>query len=165
MSRQCGTDERIRLLSVFARRPKITRPADDRIIVKFNGELFDVARFSRSFGIPVLAAVPVVSSILDVTLEAPCQWFHLTPSAQEIHDVELTLTPDGALNDQVIPDAVTGPLNAEELVTIVRETTRPVTWDEGIRNLRKIRSSTNVKRGTFPFFGGYKPFNIMAMER
>lgn len=135
--------------------------------MKLNAELFDVARFSDVFGIPVLAAVPVVSSILDTTLDAPCQWYRLAPDSQDVSDIELTLASDGVFNNTIVPDIVTGPLKAEDLVAIVHEAARPVTWDVGIQNLREIRSSTKAERGTgkFPYFGGYKPFNIMATER
>ena len=165
MSSQCGPHQEIRLLSVFARRPKVTRPGDDRIIMKLNAELFDVARRSHEFGIPVLAAVPVVASIEDVTLGAPCQWYRLSPDSLDVRDLEVTLASDGSSKGAVIPDVVTGPMNADAIVGIVHKATRSVSWDEGVESLRTIRTRTKAERGTFPYFGGYKPFNIMVMDR
>lgn len=166
MSRQSGPHEVIRLLSIFARRPKITPSRDTRVIAKINTDLFRMAHIAQSLGIPIFAGVPVVTSIADLTLDAPCHWFQLMPEVQDVADTEITMDPDGSLHDAVLSDSLTGPLSADDLVSIVHRATQPMTWDDGIENLRTIRSISNTTPGhtRFPFFSGYKPFHLMLMD-
>ncbi len=166
MSRECGPRESVRLLSIFARRPKVASTRDNRIVMKLNTDLFRVANIASAGGIPVFAGVPLVTSIAELTLDAPCQWFHLAPDLHDVPDMEVTMQSNGALVGAALPDCVTGPLDADAFVRIIHQAAQSMTWDEGIENLRYIRSNSSVQLGhaRYRLFGGYRPFHLMFFD-
>lgn len=161
MSRKCGPRESVRLLSVFARRPKVASSCDDQILMTLNTELFNTATIGSDYGIPVFAGVPLVTSIAELTLDAPCRWFHLASNFCDAPDVVVTMQSNGVLTDAGLPSCITGPLDTDALVRIIREATQLMTWDDGIECLHCIRSDSSVR---YRFFGGYRPFHVMLFD-
>jgi hypothetical protein len=95
---ECDKSQPIRVLNVFARRPKVSVPQQPRIEVKFNSSLFDKAGLAAEVGIPTLAGVPLVSSIMEFNMDARCAWFSL--SGVPDMDVYYNLLLDGTVDDQ-----------------------------------------------------------------
>lgn len=76
-----------RLLAAFARRPKVLVSGDRVVTVKFGHMLFEVARKARSFGIPVLAGVPLVSALEGLAHTPECWWFLIRDHSGNRDDV------------------------------------------------------------------------------
>ena len=68
VSQDCECGDEIRLVAVFARRPKIRRASRDRIVMKVNSQLIEAASVAARSGIPMFAAVPIVPSIYSFIL-------------------------------------------------------------------------------------------------
>lgn len=77
ISRECGPSQVVKVVSVFARRPKVNFAGQSVIEIKFNESILRTTKLSLSFGIPTFAAVPLASSIFDLRLDLDCAWFEL----------------------------------------------------------------------------------------
>lgn len=165
MSGACDPYDQIRVVNVFARRPKVDIPGQPTIEVKFNSTLFDVAHNSLNAGIPVFAGVPLVSSIMELSLAAHCAWFSLLGSYDS--DVYYHLSLDGKVSHRS-PQAspVKGPLDDNEIIDLTLEGSREMFWSEAIENLRLIRrGARQYHRYWFMFGGRYYPFSLLLFDR
>jgi hypothetical protein len=159
VSRRCDQSQYLRIVNVFARRPKIEVPGQPRVEVKFNSKLFDTASLSAYFGIPTFAGVPLFSSIMELTLAARCAWFFL--SGTNDVDVYYHLLLNGTVDNQSKQSpAVEGPLNEEEIIEKVNESCRLMQWDEAIDRLKVIRRAS----GGSIYGGGYHPFTLLLFD-
>jgi len=164
IGQRCMSSRSTRLISVYARRPKIEQPDQDHILVKLNAQLFEFARRAAPLGIPVFAGVPLASSLANLTLDVRCSWLRLNPKGTDDRDIVLGLTLEGArLDDDHDCAEWDGPLGADQLVQSVLAGTRPVSWDQAVDNLRMIRASLQGY-GRHPFFAGYKPFYLLLFD-
>lgn len=143
ISRKSNSSQAVRVLSMFARRPKIETPGQPNIEVKFNESLFDISQLSAPLGIPTFAGVPLVSSIMDFGFDSNCALFELSGSSGDVH---YTISLDGTvLSFPHQSSVIEGPLEEDDLVKRVLRKSRYLNWDEAIENLRTIR------RGAHPY--------------
>lgn len=164
ISRECDQSLPIRVLNVFARRPKVYIPNHPRIEVKFNSTLFQKADLAAQVGIPTFAGLPLASSLMDLGLDTRCAWFSLSGILND--DVYYNLLPDGTVDDQSHKSpTIAGPLQEHEIVATVLERSRPMIWNEAIEHLRLIRrSSPYGKEYALIFGGGYHPFSLLLID-
>jgi hypothetical protein len=164
VSRGCDLSQPMRLINVFARRPKVETPHQPTMEVKFNSTLFDAASHSIDAGIPVFAGVPLVSSLMKFNLDTHCAWFSI--SGADSPDVYYQLTLEGEVDwksDQC--SAVTGPLHENEIIEVTLEYSREMFWSEAIENLRLIRRVARQADGYRSMFGGgYHPFSVLLFD-
>jgi hypothetical protein len=164
MGQWCESGVPVRFVAAFSRRPKITEPNASRIQLKINGALLEAANTASGLGIPVLAGMPLVSTIYDLNLDAACAWFALNATNEEPADVEIVLQADGALvSKSRDTTAVDGPLELDTLPDIVQERSSVMTWQEGIENVRAILASMNPERRFFFGSTTYRPFFLMLV--
>lgn len=156
--------QRVRLISVYARRPKVKEPAQNHILVKLNAQLFEFARRAAPLGIPVFAGVPLASSLASLGLDVQCSWLRLKPEGTHDRDIEFSLTLDGVKcgDDHGCADW-DGPLQPDQLVESVLDSTESVPWERAVENLKQIQSGVR-NYGRWPFFGGYKPFYLLLFD-
>lgn len=167
MSRMCDTSERLRFVTVFARRPKISDPGQAHITVKFNLVLYDTAHALQSFGIPVFAGVPAVSTIMSLQGTVPCLWFRIDGSANPRDDVICTFclhepARSKALSERV-GEGIAGPLENAIICEDIARDSRTMKWNDFINAINEVRYHTAVPRA-FWGMGGYKPFYVMMRE-
>jgi len=154
-----------RVVTCFARRPKIESLDADSILMKVNRELLDYCRASADVGIPVLAGLPIVKSLHLLRLTSPCNWFDLATfnGLDGEFYVEINLNGKIAARPRSIRVRA---LNDREMKKVI-EGSKILTWDcavEGFRAIRRTMSSHSGMPGAFSFpffFGGYKPFHIV----
>lgn len=163
MSRRCGPMEQVRVVSVFARRPKIEFPGQNDLAVKFNASLFRYACFAAKAGILTFAGVPVVTSIFDLTIDADCRFFELHGNVAE-EDVIVQVDRRGPVS--ISPqhaNAVSAVMGPTDFVEKVMSKTKPRPWFQVIETLQELRRA-DPHHG-HPFFGSsYHPFNILLLN-
>lgn len=160
ISYACGYQP-VSVISVFARRPKITPPYQPHIEVKFNETIFETAAQADSLGIPTFAGVPLASSLQDLTLDAKCAWFELTGNNE---DVIYKVSLDGEMISRSSDSAaVDGPLSEEELLSRVTKKYREKDWYQALDNVRELRRGAPERRYWFGV-GGYRPFYLLLFE-
>ena len=159
ISRACAPSYPVRILNVFARRPKVGAPYSPWIEVKFNSILFTVAELSARYGMATMAGVPLVSSLMDLSLDSQCAWFAL--SGAPYLEVYYDLLLDGTIDSQSHQSAaVKGPLSEDELIEISVNQCREIRWSDAIDSLRILR---HIPGGVFG--GGYHPFSLLLVEQ
>ena len=77
MGHECGLGREVRVIAVFPRRPKIKELNSNEIVVKFNQEIFLKAHHARDLRIPVIAGVPICTSVGALGSVSNCAWFQL----------------------------------------------------------------------------------------
>lgn len=81
MARELHEQARLRVLAIFARRPKSWRR--DVLLGKLNLELFDFAHKASLHGVPTVAAFPVVRDIFELGGNFHIHWLPLEEPAKE----------------------------------------------------------------------------------
>lgn len=159
IARACQPSQSVRIIRVFARRPKINIPNQKSIEVKFNESLFEHTEFVMSLGIPTFAGVPLASSILDLSSNTKCAWFELTEPEEDII-YELSLNAE-VIQQSSVSSAIEGPLAELLLIDKIIDKAHPIEWNKALDSLKLLRSLV----GGF-WFGssGYRPFYIMLFE-
>jgi hypothetical protein len=159
-ARKRMSNSRVQLLTAFPRRPKVSKTDENRITMKVNQELLSYARVSVAAGVPVLAGIPLVSSLVSFGIQSPCCWFDLVEFVSADRDCFVTIT----LNGTISPDRSSGefspqPLDDSQIFAAVSRSAK-LGWDDAVETLRRIRYMT-PESGRFSFFGGYKPFHFV----
>lgn len=153
-------DRRIRLLTVFPRRPKISSRLQDGITMKINHELLRYSAGSAGAGMTVLVGVPLLSSLSMLSIGTKCCWFELGASSTTDRDYFVEIGLNGMLISNDAPaQALSGPLNDAQIQDAANRC-RIMPWAQAVENIRWVRS-LQPEVGGFPFFGGYKPFHLM----
>jgi hypothetical protein len=160
ISRECNASQVVKIINVFARRPKIAAPNQPHIEVKFNESLFKIAQLSSSLGIPTFAGVPLASSIMDLKLDTDCAWFELAGADRDVI-YDLSLEGKVLLSSRKSV-AVEGPLRESELVERILDGGRPVRWTEAVDVLRTIRRGNEpYEKMWYRLGAGYHPFHLI----
>lgn len=160
ISRACKPFYKVRIIRVFARRPKVNFPNQETIEVKFNESLFERVDVATSMGIPTFAGVPLISSILDLSLNNNCAWFKLNKHNSDVI-YELSLTAK-IMTRSFISSAVEGPIAENLLIDKIIESTVPMTWENALNTLKFLKSLT---RDSLWFGGGnYRPFYVLFFD-
>jgi hypothetical protein len=150
-------EQRVKIVIAFARRPKVDRRNPNFIHMKINSQLLEYAASSREFGIPVLAGMPLISTLADFRIDVPCSWFDLNSFAASETDVLLAMNRAGHLSTiskQQFPNL--SPLDDASIQKIAKNSAS-LTWLNAADKLKELRSRND---GRFLFFGGYKPFQM-----
>jgi hypothetical protein len=154
----CGPIRAIRVISIFARRPKLLDGQPNTIVVRLNEELLERASVSEGYGIPVYAGVPVSRTFAELGKEPKCIWLRLNGNSKP-RDIQLypfDAEPRKPAEPSEIP-----------LDTLVDETVkqaRELSWDDAIEALRNMRRDRDGA-ARWPLFGGYKPFHILSWDQ
>jgi hypothetical protein len=150
-------DRNVRVVAIFARRPKLFG-RDDLIQIKFNDELFEHASAAQEVGIPVFAGAPIATSVFDLTDRCPVSWFAISAGLRGDRLVTVEVAPPHRLTPG--EGGVTGPLSDETIFDIVERESSGNRWSEVADALRRIRSMSGLRR--YVWWGsGYKPFIVI----
>jgi len=163
ISKMCDRGEQIRVMAVYARRPKLSSPGDDAIIMKVNDHVFSRANYLTMQGIPVFCGVPLVSRVLDFRMDSPCAWFYLASKNTYIDEELLLDVKTGAVRSRTDGSSIE-PVDEHRIASIIEKSISPMKLSDAIQKL-------NFKEGEglrvrFPPFGGiYKPAYLFMAER
>lgn len=148
----------VRVISIFARRPKVGENCADTISVKLNRELFVYAAAAGELGIPTLAGIPLVSSLDQLRLDCHCVWFRLLDDCK--NDIEIPMTLQGEPLEVTDRSCVDGPTQLDCLAGDAVSAAAAFEWTDAIAKLRLLRGV--ARHGVF--FGGYNPFHLLLMD-
>lgn len=151
-------------MAVYARRPKLFSRGDDAVIMKVNDQVFMRANYLTGRGIPVLCGVPLVSQILEFSVDSQCSWFRLA-STSICNDEELLIDlRTGALRSNSLTGFII-PIEEERIAEIIEESARPMTLTDAIESIKGGEVEDFGARSRFLWFGGnYKPVYLFLME-
>jgi hypothetical protein len=165
---QSMSDLNLRLVMCFARRPKIEYAEADQIFMKINPELVHYGKASAALDIPVLVGLPMVTSLSSLRLDSPCHWFDLAKFDRvNLSEFYVAVASNGESTLCGSNERLAGPLKDLEIQDVVRISPL-LTWGRAVENLRDVRQNVSAYTNgykRFPFFGGYKPFLLLALEK
>ena len=145
----------IRLLVVYARRPKVSFPDDPQVHIKLNQMLFTRANYFTQQGIPVIAGFPIANKLEDIHFATECAWVKIDP-----HSIEIEF--DISVEDKHIENSRLPLLGPEQIAGLIDESPR-LQWRSIIEKLDEFRR-TSPYFSQFSFGGGdpYRPIYILA---
>lgn len=161
VGRESGRGRTVRVAAAFARRPKVTHPKSNSILVKVNDIIFSAAHAGSEVGIAVFAGVPLVSDLADFSVGVQCSWFHVISASEWNMDREFRLMLRGELEQPELPEGISGPLSQSALVEIVKSQCEEVDWIRALDGMRYVKSAGGMQHSIFG--GGYRPFFMLMV--
>lgn len=151
ISKDCFKNKFVRIVALYARRPKISSAYQESIYVKFNEVLFERARMFKEKGILVFAGVPVISSLDFFTLDTKCDWFSLKENGfEEIIEISCH-------NHLPIQTKSINQVNKKEILNQIRDQSELLKWPDAINFLRELRHRSDYIK-FYSYMGDtYKP--------
>lgn len=140
----------IKMLVLYARRPKVEHPGDETLYIKLNQLIFDRALFFRSHGIPVIAGFPLVNKLEDVMLGAKCYWLNVSGDGSE----NTISTNDHDLSNFLI--------TIDDIVKMI-VTSTIYTWQTALDKINEMRRSETYSGKYYHNISGdpYKPIYFL----
>jgi hypothetical protein len=158
LARECLGNRSVRVVTAYARRPKVLHAGDCTVTIRVNPELYEAAAKGAERGSPVLAGVPVVNSLEDLALGVSCRWLLLDPK------------PKRGLQEDVRLDAATGKaelltglseMSATDLVRTALAA-RPMAWHEAVETMRSFRELDEAGSRWW-WRPVYRPFHLILL--
>jgi hypothetical protein len=158
-------DLNLRLVTCFARRPKVERAQAHHLFMKINPELMQYRQVCAPLGIPVLAGLPMVKSLPCLRPNSACNWFNLSEfDCLDQQECYVAILRDGTAARCESNDKLVRPLTTPEIENLVSKSPL-ITWSQAVEHLRYIRRTVSVNTPHFPFLGGYKPFLFLVLAK
>lgn len=153
-------DLSVQVAAIYARRPKVSQPGDQEILLKFNYTLFEAKEEGTRLGLPVYAAAPLASSLFDLRPQTPCAWFHLEAKTAAVEDayciVDMSTTPPAMRHGDMIL-----PIEEDALLDRIQGEAPIRSWREWTSILSEFKRRI---RRPHMFFGSlYKPFFVISL--
>jgi hypothetical protein len=153
-----------RLLTCFARRPKVDPFLNEHLLMKINPELKQYHQACTPLGIPVLAGLPMIRSLSALRLTSVCNWFSLADfDCVDQPEFYVVVARDGTATLYESDDKLAVPLTTVEIENLVRQSPQ-LSWNQAVSHLRDIRRMVARDTHRFVFFGVYRPFFVAALE-
>jgi hypothetical protein len=158
MSKECFVDTPVKLLALYARRPKVIYPGMNRIFVRLNDLLFARAEIFRSKGIFAFAGVPLANNLDSLLLSAPCIYFSLENVCNE-DLIEI------GLDEEKKPVAVfRNQVGTDEIVSRI-EKLPLMDWRQALKLIDETRRSDYRGFHHHGLYGDlYKPVYLIVRE-
>jgi hypothetical protein len=155
----------LRLLTCFARRPKVSPSLNEHILMKVNPELTQYHQAFTRLGIPVLAGLPMIRSLSSLRLTSICNWFSLGDfECVDQEEFYVVVAQDGTATLFESDDKLAAPLTTMRIENLVRESPK-LSWEEAVSHLRDVRRTVLDNTQRFVFFGAYRPFILAVLEQ
>lgn len=150
----------LRVLAIFARRPKVGR--GQVIHGKLNSELYRFARQAHEFGIPTFAGYPAVRNIFELGRDFRTIWFPLDePGCEDVH-----FQIDMSIPNQAPMCLECGPLNTLDLEDLgdAIEGASILSWKEAMTAIGSTRNAQRIGGAGEYFWGGspYAPVYVVV---
>lgn len=161
LSRQSFHGKTLKIVVLYARRPKVEYIGSGEIEIKLNELLFRRSDLYSHSGMPVIAGCPLADKLEELVMGVPCIWLKLMLGG----------------NTEVITVNVTDPvIQAENAVIITRDdilrmiaTSNDFTWARAIDVINSVRRETLMDDdGAFRFgmYGDiYKPVYLLIHDK
>ncbi len=163
LAKECFRDRRVRLVSVYPRRPKVSNPGDTNILVKFNSFILRKSFVARSVGMPVFAGVPLISDLVSYRIDAYCLWFSLYGDERDNRDLEVFLSTSEEYTDKVGSlEAIRGPIEGTAILEDIKANSNEDNWENWLDTIRFMRNQEEEGRSSL-YGPTYKPFYLVLM--
>ncbi|NDL65868.1 hypothetical protein [Acerihabitans arboris] len=167
VSQALNLHKRVRIMAMFARRPKIGK-LENFVSGKINESVLNYAKHAREYGIATIGGFIAIDSFLDINNENRYIWFNLCNISESIYDYEFLckINPCEIITEEDNFRKIKA-INIEALIPIVNKYCKPLEWHHGMEIVYKLNQLTSP--GSHGFFGrlwggGYKPVLFLIFD-
>lgn len=145
----------VRIVTLYARRPKIEEVNSKYILMTINPEIYNRVDYLENNGIPVFAGIPLVSSLVNFSILSRCAWIYLSSSTPH-SEIKFTIDKfEGIFED--------------EIIEIVRDRTIPMEWRQAVKimknNIYEVGNQNFYRSFGRSLFGErYKPVYFVIVD-
>lgn len=159
ISRQSFSNASLRILALYARRPKVEYAGCGIIQIKINQLLIERAHYLKSVGIPAIAGFPLADKVEGLLSGVQCKWIDIfSLKAEETFKIELS---KGRILSSSISELSIGDVGR------LIDNSGVFSWTEAIETIDIMRRTATSEMRYFPFASGdlYKPvYLLMHMQ-
>ena len=160
VSRQLHSNMKLKILSVFPRRPKLDVIDSDVLYGKINQSVMEFAKAAKSCGIPTIFCLPLVKSLLDISSD--CRCLYLNVSKHGGGDIHFrAIVESNRIDLDCEETASITRLDGAAIMTMVSEG-RVLNWDDAILHLNQLRN-VNDRYSRF-WMSQYKPIYFLLFQ-
>lgn len=161
-ARELHCDARVKVLSLFARRPKIT---DDIHLVqgKINEGLVRYSNIAKEHGIPTIAGFIASTNIFDNYNPKNHLFFDLT---NDLSEMDYNFSYNIYENQIIQCDDSIKHIKSNDIIEITQKYSRSFSWKEAIELIYQLNNTIN-RLGSMSYIfwrGGYKPIYFILSE-
>lgn len=158
MSHDSFQHRKVRILVLYARRPKIEFVGSGEIQIKINQLLFNRAAKYKQVGMPVIAGCPLADDLEKMQFGIECVWLNIDPEGIE-ENILFNLAGERLNNTK------TCSLQIGEIVNII-DATPIITWQQAIQKISEVKRQTRYGAADNVFHFGvygdmYKPIYLI----
>lgn len=160
VAREVHANQRLRVLAVFARRPKVW---DGSVIrATMNPELFDFAHRAKALGIPTVAGLAAVANVFELGQDCRTLWLALDEADSEGFEFHVDLS-SVTLSPARWDGKIVGTLQVDDLGDAV-EAAPILSWRDAMVAIGSVRRASRVSG--FQVWGGsfYTPAYIVVPD-
>lgn len=161
LSRHSFHGQKIKVLVLYARRPKVKYIGSGEIEIKLNELLFRRSELYSHSGMPVIAGCPLADKLEELVMGVPCIWLKLMPGG----DTE-SMTVN--ISEPVIKAEHAVTITPDEILSLIA-TSNDFTWTRAIDVINSVRRETLMNAdGAFRFgmYGDvYKPVYLLIHDK
>lgn len=160
LSRNLHGHTSYRVLSVYARRPKLYSEADRRVKFKFNEKIIRGAGLAKFYGIPAIAGCPVARNFHELSVCQSFLWSDLSTFSEEEIDLTIEIDQEGHIPK---PHQKHFLHSVESVSELVVSSAKPMTFFDFLEAVREVEAGSKgyVEYSSMLFRGGYKPVYIL----
>lgn len=154
ISKVIHKNDEFKVIGVYPRRPKINLDNDKEVYFKINEKIIDSSNYSRSLGLPIVCALPLVKNFWDLAIDPNLLWIDLKKYETKDYFVKINLLENyyDLNNEHQI-------LKENDILDLVEES-KIFNIETLIETHREINSFYN--KGSFSFYNNYKPILFLV---
>ncbi|MEM0672145.1 hypothetical protein AAHA48_03005 [Dickeya oryzae] len=167
ISRVQNIHKRVRIMAMFARRPKIEK-LENYVSGRINSSVLNYARHAKEYGVATIAGFIAVDSFFDISSKNRFVWFDLCNVAESTSDYDFLCKLNPC---EVVRGAgdfrEVRVINIEILTAIINKDCQSMEWDSGMEIIYKLNQLTSPSNNSFfgrLWGGGYKPVLFLVFD-
>lgn len=158
ISREIHESRHVRMLALFARRPKLV--SKQAISGKLNAELFHFANKAELHGVPTFAGFPVVRDLFELCEDFRTLWFPLTRIQPDdvVFNIDLTMQDPTPISHIGCPIRILNLVDLGDAVT----SAKVLSWSAAIATIREVRVTPRTMGGMYWGGSTYNPVYVLV---
>lgn len=146
----------VKILSMYARRPKINTKMPECVYVKFNQLLFDRSQYLYENGIATIVGVPISQSLADLNTKTKTKLFEINVNGHE-EIISFDINSSARITTKNVFE-----LDAKDVIKFIDAKSQLIYWEDFPRLIKGMRHYSSSHGYFRSIFGDiYKPVYII----
>lgn len=167
ISSKIHANQKLRIMSVFPRRPKLEKNNTELIYGKINDSIIEFSGVAKSFGIPTIFCFPVITSLFDIDSES----ILISMSVLNYDPLDIYFCVNKETKKVNFYDSQENRieiLNANSIIELAANA-QEYYWNESITKMNELRnpyrrSKNDYDRIWFVWMSQYKPIYFLLFQ-